>query len=424
MPFTPSFIRVAVVIFGLVRLVQAQEPQPILTGRVTEADSNSPIEGATVTLLPPFIAGQLNLQTARTDSNGTYRFEKVADGTYSITAFADGFVRQDYKRDASAEAAFLRVDSSASIRGIDFQLAHEAVIRGTLIDGAGRPIGDLSVTAVRQKSAANESGRLANVYAARTDGSGQFVLKGLPAATYRVCANGPAGYGASSNPGASYRETWYGGTASSEGAIPITLKERDERRGVRIVVERETRYRIVIWPSGPEGGPAPDRYDVTIEHRNHTSMKQVDGSYVIPDIPPGHYTLLSTAWSRVQYLGQGEESLDVSDSDVILHIHLGGLGEVGGTVQWTGSPVVSSEIALFAIESEEGAAQGVRVDARGHFDVSRVLPGKYRFKPFQVAPVAVPRSVQCGGKEISDDFPLRIGDREKVLDCRVTLANP
>lgn len=153
-------------------------------------------------------------------------------------------------------------------------------------------------------------------------------------------------------------------------------------------------------------------------------MKQADGSYVIPDIPPGHYTLVSTAWSGVQYLGQGEESFDVSDSDVTFHLQLGGLGEVGGTVQWTGAPVAHSERALFAIESEEGAVQGVRADAKGHFDVSGVLPGKYRFKPFQVAPVAVPRSVRCGGKEISDDFPLQVGDREKVLDCRVTLANP
>jgi hypothetical protein len=260
MPLELRFIRVAVVIFGLVCLVQAQEPQPRLTGRVTEADNSSPIEGATVTLLPPIIVGQLNLQTARTDSNGNYRFGKVTDGTYSITAFADGFVQGDYKRGASPEGAFLRMDSSTSMQGIDFQLPHEAVIRGTVIDHAGKPVGGLSLTAVRQKRAASEVGLLAIRYATQTDASGQFVLKGLPPATYLVCASGPAGSGATSKDGASYRETWYGGTSSSEGAIPITLKERDERSGVRIAVERETRYRIVIWPSGPEGEPAPDSY--------------------------------------------------------------------------------------------------------------------------------------------------------------------
>src|SRR5258705_2678497 len=69
-----------------------------------------------------------------------------------------------------------------------------------------------------------------------------------------------------------------------------------------------------------------------IGHWSYASVQQADGSYVIPDIPPGRYTLVSTAWSRVQYLGQGEESFDVSGSDVTVHVHLGGLGEIAGTV--------------------------------------------------------------------------------------------
>lgn len=76
------------------------------------------------------------------------------------------------------------------------------------------------------------------------------------------------------------------------------------------------------------------------------------------------------------------------------------------------------------IESEEGSAQGITVDSQGHFDVSRVLPGKYRFEPFQANPIAVPRSVQCKGMEINVDSPLLIRDREKVLDCKVRLAAP
>jgi Carboxypeptidase regulatory-like domain len=402
-------------------LIHAQEPKPILAGRVTQAENSSPIAGATITLLPPFIAGRLNLQTARTDSNGNYRFEKVVEGTYSVTASADGFVHQDYNRDASPDGAFLRVSSSNPIQGIDFQLKPEAVIRGTVTDNAGKPVADLDVTAVAQQTTAKTPSHPVPIASTKTDASGQFVLKGLPADTYLVCANEPAGYGASRN---WYRETWYGGTASSEGAIPIALKERGERIGVRIAVEREARYRIVVWPSGPEGESPPDRYDVTIQHRNHTSSKQADGSYVIPGIPAGHYTLVSTAWSGVQYVGQGEEDFAVSEADVSLHVHVGGLGEMGGTVLWEGARRAPFEKTLFLIESEEGAAQGVHVDELGRFHVSRVLPGKYRFKPLSAAPVVVLRSVQCEGKEVREDLPLLIGDRAKVLDCRVTLANP
>jgi hypothetical protein len=123
-------------------------------------------------------------------------------------------------------------------------------------------------------------------------------------------------------------------------------------------------------------------------------------------------------------VGQGEQIFDVSDSDVTIHMQLGGLGEIVGTVQWVGAPAVSSGRALFMIESEEGAAQGVRVDDQGHFDISGVLPGKYRFKAFRIEPVAIPRSVQCAGKVVGNDSPLQVGDREKISDCKVMLAEP
>ena len=388
--------------FVLVISVHAQDPQPKLAGRVTQVDSGSPIEGATVTLLPPYIAGQLNLQTAKTDSNGNYRFDKVVAGTYSITASADGFVLQDYKRDASPEGAFVRVDSATSIQDIDFQLAPEAVIRGTVVDVTGKPVADLPVTAVRQDWKITP---LHGAVFARTDANGHFVLKGLPAATYLVCANGSAGYGASSKPDGWYRETWFGGTATSDGAIPIALKGHDERSDVRIVVEREMRYKVVVWPSGPEGELMPDRYDVMIEHRSHTSMKQADGSYLIPDIPAGHYTLVSTAWLRVQAVGQGEQDFDVSNADVSLHVQLGGLGEIAGAIQWAGVPAAPSGRALFMVESEEGAAQGVRIDGQEHFDVSGVLPGKYQFKAFQINPVPIPMERAVRGKRDKQRLP-------------------
>jgi hypothetical protein len=193
---------------------------------------------------------------------------------------------------------------------------------------------------------------------------------------------------------------------------------------VRISVGDELRYRIVVRPSGPEGEPVPDRYDVTIENRNHSSMRRGDGSYVIPDIPPGHYTLVSMAWSQAQYLGQGERSFDVVDSDIMLRVQLGGLGEIAGNVQWDGAHNTDPKRALFMIESEEGAAQGVAVDDKGHFRISRVLPGKYTFKPLEVEPFAAPRSVKCEGKDVDTNTPLIIGDHGKVLDCKVTLVAP
>ena len=93
------------------------------------------------------------------------------------------------------------MDSSTNLKGIDFQLRPEAVIRGTVTDATGRPVANLSVSAVRQEKAAKVSEDLVRVAGSRTDARGQFVVRGLPAATYLVCANGPAGYGVTPNAG-------------------------------------------------------------------------------------------------------------------------------------------------------------------------------------------------------------------------------
>src|SRR5260370_281421 len=137
-----------------------EEFEARLGGRVTQAVRGAPIEGATVSLVPPMIMGQLNFQTAKTQSNGDYRFDQVRNGAYSITVSADGFVSQDYNRDATPAGAFLRFDSSTSIQGIDFQLAHEAVIRGLVVDKDGKPAAKLPLTAVGLQARKAEPGRI------------------------------------------------------------------------------------------------------------------------------------------------------------------------------------------------------------------------------------------------------------------------
>ena len=335
----------------------AQIPEPQIAGRVTRADDGTPIAGATVTLTPPFVAGILNVQTAKTDSNGDYRFEQVKDGSYTIEASADGFVWQTYRRDNSPDSAFQTIHASTRLTGIDFRLQNEAIIRGVVINAARQPVAaGIHVAAVRKEK--------------RPDG--------LPAS---------------------------------------------ERNDVRITVERETRYRVTVWPSGPEGGPQPNYYDVNLLGRSHSSYKEHDGSYVIPNVPPGHYELQSIAWSESQYLGAGETSFEVSDKDVTVHVHLGGLGEIGGVVKWPGTTGGGLTDLMIAIESQEGAAQGSKLGAGGRFAFARVLPGHYKFRLLKNPANASLRDIHCGGITITDESRLEIGDRQRISDCELILEN-
>jgi hypothetical protein len=409
---------------ALCHVADAQAPGPQIAGRVVRADNGLPIEGAAIELLPPFVSGNGELQTVIADSHGEYRFlQGVKDGTYEIVASAEGFVSQTYSRDATLEGEFQRVGLSTPLRGVDFQLEREAGIRGVVTDADGEPAGSgISVAVVRKEKWENGSDRFRPATWAKTDASGRFVLTKLPSGTYFVCVNGPNGFNVF--PGATgwYRETWYGNVRSAKEAIPVALKEGEERNDVRITVERERRYRVIAWPFGPEGSPKPERYDVTIEGRSHTYTQEANGSYVIPGIPAGHYRLIGIAWSTAQYLGEGDMRFDVTDADVTLHLPVGGVGEIQGVVKSDETPSKVPTGLMIGIESQEGAAQGSDVDAAGHFMFGRVLPGVYRFKLLKKPAGVMLRSVRCGGAQVTPDSPFRVGDRQKITDCEMLVG--
>lgn len=403
--------------FALDVSAQVSEPASQIAGRVVRADTGAPIEGAAVRLMPPVYSGNGVFQTAITDTNGDYSFPTVRNGTYEIDASASGFVPAEFNRDGSLEGVFQQLNSSTHLRGIDFRLTPEATIRGTVMETDGRPVGaGVSVAAVRLEKREDGSERHSPVAVAQTDGDGHFVLKELPPGSYFVVVNGPDGFDARKNAGGWYRETWYDGSSSIEAALQIALKEGQRHGGIQIAVAREQRFRVVIWPSGPEGEPNPERYQVLLAGRSHSSSGLRDGSYVIPDVPPGHYTLMVTAWSGVQCVGEGVASFNVSDNDVTVQVRVGGLGEIQGRVMADGLEPLPAG-AVVGINSAV-ASKGSAVAGDGHFALERVLPGDYTFRLVNARGFTI-RRVQCGGLEVTAEKPLRVGDKQKVEDCDV-----
>ena len=401
----------------------AQMSEPQVNGHVVRSDNGMPIEGATVQLeLAHAFSSNGVFHTAITDKNGEYHFSEMRSEAYLVRASADGFVWQTYTVDGTIQGQVMQIDATAHLRGIDFRLQREAVIRGMLTGARGDSVGaGVFLAAVRQPEAEPATARMRVVDTVKTDASGRFLFTKLEPGTYFVCVNGPNGMNAFPDAGGWYRETWYEHGSSAKNATALILKEGEERDGIRIEVEREQRYNVMVWPSGPEGQPNPDHYSVRIIGRSHRSSHQPDGSYLIPGIPAGRYRLESVAWSGSEYQGAGDTTFEITNSDVTVHLKVGGLGAIEGVVGASDGSANIPAGVMIGIKSG-GAAQGKDVDAAGHFVFGRVLPGHYQFELLKNPAGVVLRSVNCHGAKVAPDSPLPMGDREKVTDCEVVLG--
>jgi hypothetical protein len=186
--------------------------------------------------------------------------------------------------------------------------------------------------------------------------------------------------------------------------------------------DHEPSFRVIVWPEGPEGTLKPSRYSVVIQGRSHSYSRVADGSYVIPDIPPGHYKLVSVAWAESEYLGEGDTTFDVTNADVVLRLTLGGLAEIQGVAKTDKTRTGIPDGVILWIQSQESGAQGSRMDAAGKFAFGRVLPGEYRFSVLKNPEGIVLRSVRCGDAAVTQQVPLRVDDRQKIADCEVILG--
>lgn len=296
---------------------------PAISGHVYRADTGAPLAKAVVTLYPPAGLTDGRYRHAETETDGSYRFYDVSPRSYMVAAAREGFVRQDYTPDGPVTGKFLAVNSENPLRNIDFHLALAGVISGSVVDDDGLAVGEIEVSAVRLVSSPGGLESARRVQVTQTDERGSFRLAGLEPGSYYVCVNGPNGNViAPRNGRQSYRETYYVNATAPTGAQQVQVVVGDETEDIRISVPAEKRYNITARVSGPErdGVPSRYRYDVRVEGRNHSSSTRDDGSFTIPDIPPGDYTLVATAWEVSTYIGEGKAVVHVVDADVQVSI--------------------------------------------------------------------------------------------------------
>lgn len=276
-----------------------------ISGRVTTADTGSPVRGAEVRVS---IDGRFS-RLVTTNGEGRFEVRNLAAGEYRLTVSKSGFITLEYGQQRPFEtASTITLGEGQSATG-NVALLRGGAIFGRVLDEFGEPSIGTRVQVLRNR--AEDGGRrLVPVgMADQTDDTGAFRIYGLPAGEYFVAASTGLIDAVKRDP-----PVYYPGTMTFAEAQPITIGAGAEASAdfqISAVARAATISGVVLNSSGgPSPGAmvnlssntvstAPGAQSIVMLHADAAP----DGSFTIQNVPPGPYTL--TAMGSIRDVDAG-----------------------------------------------------------------------------------------------------------------------
>src|SRR5579872_603152 len=398
-----------------------------ISGRVLSADSGRPVKRAQVMIAGTGRGGRGTI----TDEQGNYSIASLPAGGYTITASKNGFVDAVYgQRRPLQPGTPLQLNDNQQATNIDLRLTRGGVITGHVLDEDGDPL-VRAVVSVQRYQYLQGNRQLTPAGADQTDDRGVYRVFGLPAGDYYVSVNvsglgqiigrglqqlamgaafgpgggrGGRGFGALDDvEPAGYAPTYYPGVVSASEAGKVTVGPGQEVGGIDFQIQlvpfatvagvvggadNNSGITVTLAPQdtgarGPLGGAVMN---------GRTAQ---DGSFSIPNVPPGHYVAIARSGGR-----QNDQRIGVQNV-VVAGQNIGGLAimlqpeiTLSGniTVESSGTPA-PTDYSAFRIDAPEvtplpaGGGPGGRgggpfgtagrAAANGSFSVSNLVPGKH-----------------------------------------------
>lgn len=318
-----------------------------ITGTVVSDDVQPrPLRRVRVTLNSPELQPGL---TAITNDDGTFVFDRLPEGRYTIGGAKDGYVSVNHGAVRPGRAGTPIAIKDGEARQLSLRMPRGGVIAGTITDADGQPATGVTVTAgtYRYQAGAGER-RLspAGVNSGTTDDRGTYRIFGLPAGDYVVMAlvrpavpaagdlqviseaeirraladvrerqsrSQPRPSMAPSSStvpqpemrrGVAYSTVFFPGTPSPSRATVVTVGKAEERAGIDFQLQYVPTARVegtVVLPQpGTQGAlvaltPADQTTGTQSVEFRRTAPAGPDGRFTLPGVPPGRYTLMARA---------------------------------------------------------------------------------------------------------------------------------
>jgi hypothetical protein len=262
----------------------------VIVGRVFDASTNAPIRRAQIQA-----SNDRTFVDALSDDDGRFQLGNLTPGRWSVTVSKGGYFSWHIGQKRPFEAP-PRISITRGQRlNADVPLSRGGVISGRVFDETGEPLAALRVRVYRARMSQGYRRLEAVAAADDTDDTGAFRIYGLPPGDYYVAASlrmAPA----DSVVQTTYSPTYYPGTGDLADAQRVRVGLGTEATAIfPLLPIRHVRVTgTVITASGTPANAFLNLVSEAAELGMPLGIGGVtreDGTFTLPDIPPGRYTL-------------------------------------------------------------------------------------------------------------------------------------
>jgi hypothetical protein len=442
---------------------------------VNDEEQPKPVRRAIVTLTGPDLRPS---RGAITDDEGRFMFANLPAGRVMLTVTRASFITSVYgaKRPGRPGTA-ISIGAGETVTGIVVKAWRGAAIAGILRDDTGAPVSGIPVSVMAARTNGTPAVLSLSNNPATTNDLGEFRIFGLPPGAYVVSATPSAGGGGAMRAMTdaevdavfeavrrrtnarepepelprpfAYAPVYFPGTPILSQATPITLAAGQEHSGLEFALQRvatavvegvvsrsdgqtaagATVQMIGVSPPGPFATDSPLVLQATAGPT---------GSFQIPQVPPGDYSIVARAGSGAATLW-GSGSVSVSGADITgVAIAAEPGATVSGRVRFDSAtlkpPADLTRVRVMLVPAEVLALKpgtpirtlaftaAVPLRADGSFEISGVPPGSFelRFNPIDAA-AWWGRSAILGERDLFDGL-IDVG-RASMTDVVVTFTD-
>jgi len=377
----------------------ASEETCVVSGIVIRGLDSAPLKNATVQL----VSGEDREHTiaTRTTVDGHFELRNVPSGRYRLKVSRDGYVEQEFGQKKPPDpGAIFALRPGQKMSDLIFKLGRAGVITGHVFNADGEPMPNVMLNAIRQVYRDGKREFQSSAFD-RSNDLGEYRIFGLAPGRYYVSAeeltwNRVVG-DREFNPiekdtgEKAYAKIYFPAALDLGKASTVTVKEGEEIPAVDILMKEVVAYRIrgkvTNLLSKSRGA---QNVQISVLRRDSgagwsevgsTSVEKAGGTFEIPAIAPGEYSVLAFSYDDGK-AHSTQEDLTVGNADVEgLTVTIGPGVNIPGRVAWEGKPSLE-KAALTVGAAPPGPvyvwADSAEVDMSNQFTLRDVPEGELR----------------------------------------------